>query len=415
MPFEDELGDAMRRTGDTFGPTDRPALVDGGLRRGRRRLARRRAAAVTGSVLALAAVAVGGAYGGGVLGGSGGGAASVGAPDKPAPRGDKSNGKITKEQMINTLKGLLPEGKITKEDGRGNPKEAGWSAPYASLVYDDGKGAAAITFALNTVDPDSASAKQWVECPSQAQVQHDACTAQTLADGSKFVMFQGYEYPDRREDTKNWRATLLTPAGVLLDASEYNAPAEKGAKISRTDPPLTPAQMKALVTAAEWQPIMKEMGEPVPELDNPGAPSADAAQDALVSLLPKGLKVTDKGGQYDYAFVVVDDGKGKSFVQINVQPNMSKVADDLIRNGGDVTTLPDGTKVMQKQQADPDEKGGAGAVGWTVDTIRKDGFRVVIMAFNAGGQGKDATRTEPALTMAQLKAIALDEKWLTLK
>ncbi|MCX4818409.1 hypothetical protein OG883_00490 [Streptomyces sp. NBC_01142] len=412
-PFEDELGDAMRRTGDTFRPTDRPALVDGGLRRGRRRLALRRSAAVTGSVLALAGVVLGGAYGGGLLGGDG--AASVGAPDRPAPRGDKPNGKITKEQMIETLKGLLPEGRTSQEDGRGSLKEDGRSAPFASVVYDDGKGAAAISFALNTVDPDGNSAKDWTECPSRSQVPHDACTAKTLPDGSKFVMFQGYEYPDRRVETKNWRATLLTPSGVLLDANEYNAPAQKDAEVSRTDPPLTPEQMKALVTAAQWQPIMKELGEPVNEIPDPGEIGTDAARDALVSLLPKGLEVSDKGGQSGYAFVVVDDGKGKSFVQVNVQPGMLDVADQLISNGGDVTTLPDGTKVMQKKENAPDGKGGAGAVGWTVDTLRPDGFRVVITAFNTGAQGQDATRAEPALTMVQLKAIALDKKWLTLK
>ncbi|MGW7466899.1 hypothetical protein ACWGJT_19870, partial [Streptomyces xantholiticus] len=45
MPFEDDLGAAMRRTGETFRPSDRPGLVDGGLIRGRPRPAPRRGGA----------------------------------------------------------------------------------------------------------------------------------------------------------------------------------------------------------------------------------------------------------------------------------------------------------------------------------------------------------------------------------
>lgn len=50
-------------------------------------------------------------------------------------------------------------------------------------------------------------------------------------------------------------------------------------------------------------------------------------------------------------------------------------------------------------------------VMWTVDRIRKNGFRVVISAFNSGAQNTAATRTTPALTMTQLKAIATSGKW----
>ncbi|MFI1394058.1 hypothetical protein [Streptomyces sp. NPDC020681] len=427
MPFEDELGDALHRTGDTIHPADRPALVEGGLTRGRRRLARRRAAAVTGSVLALAVVGVGGAYGGGLLDGSGGSGTtgSVASPPKPTARGGATAEPVTKEQMISTLKSLLPEGETTQETGRGGEDDVP-SMPYASVVFDDGKGAGAIGLSLNRVDPGGEGAAELTTCPSKSLVQYDACKAETLADGSRFMIFQGYVYPDRREETKEWRATLVTPKGIMVDASEFNAAAEKGAEVTRPAPPLTVAQMKDLVTAPEWQKFAsaprnadkgadKGAGKGTDKGAVPPAATGDSVQRALISLLPKDLKVADKGGGGEYAFVVVNDGKGKSMIGINVQPDMSDVKDDLIGAGGDVTTLPDGTTVIQRQEADPDQKGGEGAVAWTVDTIRKDGFRVVIMAFNSGAQGTDATRAEPALTMAQLKAIALDTKWRTLK
>lgn len=83
MPFEDQLGDAMRSTGDGFVPEDRRALLDGALMSGRRRLARRRAATVTGSVVALAAVGLGGAWASGLVGGSSGGSGAPAARPRP--------------------------------------------------------------------------------------------------------------------------------------------------------------------------------------------------------------------------------------------------------------------------------------------------------------------------------------------
>jgi hypothetical protein len=83
------------------------------------------------------------------------------------------------------------------------------------------------------------------------------------------------------------------------------------------------------------------------------------------------------------------------------------VADQLYGSGDE--TLADGTRVSVKQG--PGEKGGAGVVMWTVDTLRKDGLRVVVSAFNAAEQGQSATRAKPALTIEQLRAIALSARW----
>jgi hypothetical protein len=420
MPFEDELGDAIRRTGDTFRPSDRPGLVDGGLTRGRRRLARRRAAAVTGSVLALAVVGVAGGYTTGALGpGDGRTSAALPAtpsaaegPATPSAPGPSAAGGVTKEKMLAAFKALLPEGKTTQEDGRGITEDptGGKTGPYASVVFDDGQGAAAISLGVSTVDPAGQSAEQFVTCPSKALVQHDTCKAETLPGGSRFMLFQGYEYPDRRVDTRMWRAVLITPEGVQVDASEWNAPAEKDAPVSRPAPPLTGPQMKALVTDEVWKSIGAQLGEPRKETRLPGRTGASVDK-ILMSLLPKGLKVLDKQGDPGYGFVVADDGKGAGFIQVNAQTGMQDLASELF--AGDVTTLPDGTKVLVKKENDPDQKGGAGAVGWTVDTLRPDGFRVVMMAFNAPGQGQDASRAEPVLTIEQMKTIVLDKKWRT--
>ncbi|MFI2372392.1 hypothetical protein [Streptomyces sp. NPDC018833] len=325
---------------------------------------------------------------------------------------EKTDGAVTAEEMIDVLKALLPKGDVVHEGGRGSSK-VGPSMPYAAVVFDDGKGKAQISLSLNTVGPDGEMADDYVTCPSEALVDQDSCTAETLADGSRFMLIRGFVY-GRGEGAKQWRATMVTPQGVLVDASEYDSPVEKGGEITRSAPPLTAEQMKSLVTDASWQPLTEEFRAEArnpPAADTrPGEPSGEDVTKTLTQLLPKGMEVTDRGGDVGYGYVVVDDGKGRSFIQINVQPGMS----DLASRFTDASELPDGTRVLESQEADPDAKGGAGTVGWTVDTLRPDGFRVVIPAFNAPGQGQDASRERPALTMDQLRAVALDKKWPTL-
>ncbi|MFJ7155129.1 hypothetical protein ACIQUQ_09315 [Streptomyces sp. NPDC101118] len=408
MPFEDDLGQALRQTGDGFS-TDQRALLDGGERRGRRRLARRRAAAVTGGALTLALVATAGAYAGGLLGGSGSGASVAsgkgsgngGDPGVPERGG---SGAVTPEMLIATLKGLLPAGTLTDTRARGTKDQA----PYVSGVFDDGKGRSQISVGLSRIDPKGTMFKQMTDCPSPTQVPHDGCTEETLPGGARLLLFRGYVYPDRRSDTKNWRATLATKDGYLIDANEHNAAAEKDSGITRPNPPLTMARMKALVTSDKWHAALADL--PAAPIEPPvEAPSGGNVQGRLISLLPKGLKVVEKGDDGpDYTFLVLDDGKGESLVQINVQSNMGDLAGDLF-GSGDVTTLPDGTKVKAEKKVG--EKGGEGVVWWSVDTLRPSGLRVVVSAFNAPTQHAAASRETPALTMEQLRAIATSVKW----
>ncbi|MCX4549181.1 MULTISPECIES: hypothetical protein [unclassified Streptomyces] len=417
MPFEDELGTALHRAADTFEPADRPALVDGGLRIGRRRAVRRRAAAVTGSVLALALVGSAGAYAAGLFGGAGGGGrASVAVPPVETAK-PGHGGAISGAQMVSTLKGLLPAGEFSRTEGRGTSDGLG---PLAYGVFDDGKGKSAISLSVGRVAaPGAATAdNEQVTCPDKALARFDACHAERLADGSRLMILQGYEYPDGRADTKDWTATLRTPDGLLVQVSEWNAAQEKDAPVSRPEPPLSPALLKALVTADAWRAVGKAVPVPKPEKAppvrrSPGASGKDIGA-ALRSLLPHGVKVTGSGGQQEeYAYVTVDDGKGGTFVQINVQPNMADVADELVANGQHVETLDDGTKVITSKE--PGEKGGAGVVQWTADTLRPDGFRVVVMEMNTATLQGPATRKAPALTMEQLRSIAVSDAWLKLR
>ena len=408
-PFEERLSADLRQAGDTF-DTDRAALVTSGELRGRRRLLLRRRAAVVGGVASLALVGVGGAL---LLPGSGSSApqdgASVGtgrhtvaATPAPSP--------VSGDQMIRTLERLLPKGKFGKAEARGSDERPG---PYVQLVYDDGQGAAAISVGLGRVEPGSDEARGTTECPGKVFVHYDACSTTRLSDGSVVMVLQGYEYPDRRVDTKWWSAELVTPEGQHVSVNEWNAAAEKDASVSRQQPPLSAAQLRKLAAASAWRDAIDAMppdtNKPAPQPSATETVGTVAVAPTLRSLLPKGVfKVSgDSGDDSDFGYLVLDDGKGKSLVQVNVQGNMSDVESDLF--GSDAEVLADGTKVARHQE--PSEKGGAGAVMWTVDTIRTDGRRVVISELNSGAPHDDATRKTPALTMKQLREIALSPKW----
>ncbi|MFG2127923.1 hypothetical protein ACGFNV_08990 [Streptomyces sp. NPDC048751] len=412
-PFEDQLSAALHDTGGAF-DADRLALADAGQARGRRLRLRRRAA-VVGGVASLALVGVGGAL---LLPGDGTpepGTSRVAAPPKstatPAARQDPVYGT----QLIRMLEEALPKGTLSDTQARGTHDEAGLP-PRVEGVYDDGKGAAALSVNLDRIQPGGQEAGELGKCPDEVFVPMDGCTVSRLSDGSLVRVVKGYEYPDRRVDTKMWSADLVSATGQHVSVVEWNAAAEKDSPISRPEPPLSPAQLKEFVAAKEWREVVDAIpedphqpAEPTPPAD---APSGKAVPQTLLGLLPKGLKVVRHSGEDgQYAYVIVDDGKGQSFVQINVQPDMRDVADQLYGKGSE--TLADGTKVMERQG--PGEKGGSGVVMWTVDTMRTDGYRVVISAFNARTQNTDATRPIPALSMKQLREIALSPKWLQLR
>lgn len=402
-PFEERLTAALHKTGGGF-DTDRTALAARGAVRGRRKRFARRAA-VTGGAASVVLACVGGAL---VL--RPGGTATEAVPSsltasaKPTPSATATH--ATDEQMIETLKSLLPKGDFSEERGRGTEPTDNLKvpAPYAGLVFDDGDGAAAVEVSVGRVQPGGTEARQAARCPDRVYIPYDACKTSRLADGSVVTVLQGYEYPDRRVDTKLWSAELVTPTGQHITVSEWNAAAEKDKPVTRTDPPLSPAQLTGLAAAKEWRAVANALPEPLPEPELPG--SDLHARTDLLALLPKGLKVTDKSSDDgDFAYAVVDDGKGRSMVQVNVQPDMLDVAGDLFGSGSE--TLPDGTRVAVKQG--PGDRGDQ--VMWTVDTMRADGRRVVISAFNAGTQNEPATRETPALTIAQMRAMALDARW----
>lgn len=252
-----------------------------------------------------------------------------------------------------------------------------------------------------------------------AQSESESCVTTWLPDRSRVTVLRKYAYDqDRRLDTKVWSAALLTPSGQYISVTEWNSSAPAGAPISRAEPPLSGAQLKELVTAGVWRGIVDAVVEDqqrvwgrTPTPTEGGEPTVAAATATLAALLPKDRKVFET--RNDYPYVDVFDAKAKNIVPIETtvlidvrQDTPSDVADELY--GADAETLPDGTRVATRRG--PGDKGVEESVMWTVDTLRTDGFRVVISAYNPGSRGVPS-RSSPNLTMDQLREIALSPKW----
>ncbi|MFF0415923.1 hypothetical protein ACFYUY_36515 [Kitasatospora sp. NPDC004745] len=420
--FEDDLLYAMTRTGEGF-RTEPADLVAGGYRRGRSRWRRRSTAAVLGGAAALALVGTGTLYLTGSAGpapvraaaapspaaGSGSGTPSV-APSAPATSAASPAVKpVGGDEVLAAFQALLPKGQVT--DGRGTGTEPADGKPWgggvaagASLVFDDGRGRSAMGISLGRLgegDPGRAENT----CPDGKLVPYDACTTTTLPGGGTLTVLQGYEYPDKRATTKWWNAKLIGADGRQIELSEWNSPAEKGSPDSRPQPPLSAEQLKAVVTDASWDRVIAAI--PVPAPVKPRDTSHEYGQEEILAiaakLLPAGLTEAKTGGQPGYANFVVDDGRGESLVEINVQDwSGGKSPAGEIFDG--VAPQPDGTKVVVRKQA-------GNPAGWIVDTLHADGLRVVVAAYNSGSQRTKATRSTAALSDDQLKAIATAAVW----
>ncbi|MFE0632990.1 hypothetical protein ACFW3D_39390 [Streptomyces sp. NPDC058864] len=403
MPFEDDLGAALRRTGDTFS-TDSRALVAAGLAQGRS-AHRRRTAAVAGTVAAVAAAGVTAALV--VPGGSARdvGPATTSSPDPTRPSEDRDKG-ADDGTLLGALEHLLPKGRILSR--RASDVE---TSPYAEVVWDDGHGASTISVGLSRVEPG-----EGVTCPDLALMKPGTtCERTPLPGKATLLVVKGWEYQDDRKGPKNWRATVTGADGRQVMVTEWNAAEEKAKKQSREEPPLTASQLGILARSSQWGPFLESVpelpasnGEPGSEA---GGPSAEHILKLLRKLLPQGLKITVPPGQSGgYVHLTVDDGQGATFVEVDFQPYQADLVDDSLYAGA--TVLPDGTKLVTRR--DGGDKGGVGIVRWAADTIRPDGLRVVVTAFNSDGYHRPITRQKPAVSMDALVKAATDSRWKAL-
>ncbi|MFG1626189.1 hypothetical protein [Kribbella sp. NPDC049227] len=135
--------------------------------------------------------------------------------------------------------------------------------------------------------------------------------------------------------------------------------------------------------------------------------------ETLIKLLPARLKVqktetwSDAGN--NGADVVVDDGKGASKLSMMVssidgicaeQPNTCKVR-------------PDGSRIwtVVEEAASAGGSNAGGVVRNAVLVTDKAGGSISLISYNAGDRGSDRSRAKPALSVAELTAIADSKLW----
>ncbi|MEU1441136.1 hypothetical protein [Streptomyces mirabilis] len=136
-----------------------------------------------------------------------------------------------------------------------------------------------------------------------------------------------------------------------------------------------------------------------------GALPADRALATLTALLPTGLTHSSPPGGQQSGQLWVDDGHGKSLIEVHVSRQTSTTA---IRRHvfAGTTPLADGT-LIQSRQAPPGTDPGHQAV----NVLHPDGLYVTIMQWQAPSQNAPSTRTTPILTLTQLRAIATNSQW----
>nr|BFD91926.1 hypothetical protein KitaXyl93_32860 [Kitasatospora sp. Xyl93] len=260
--FEQAFTEAIGRAGGAY-DTDATRLVDTGWAYGRRLRRRRRAGTVAGAA-ALALIGVGGAALGGLLPGQGAavaGAASDGASTASAP-------PVTGPEFLRMLTELLPQGEVTVGEARGTESDI----PQLRLVLDDGNGAVQYLFSVTLMVGDA-------DCPATT-VPGDACTEADLPGGEHVRVYQAGTRGDEPAGSKTWSAKL-TGSGYQLLLQEWNRkPLENGSPITRTDPPLTPDQLTAVVKDPRWKKVVAA----VPDR-NAGKP-AQLAGTATVTVPP---------------------------------------------------------------------------------------------------------------------------------
>ncbi|MFH9084407.1 hypothetical protein [Streptomyces sp. NPDC017673] len=136
-----------------------------------------------------------------------------------------------------------------------------------------------------------------------------------------------------------------------------------------------------------------------------GTLPADRALATLTTLLPTGLTHSSPPGGRQAGQLWVDDGHGKSLLEVHVSRQASTTA---IRSHVFAGTAPlaDGTLIKTRQSPPGTDPGHQ-----AVNVLHPDGLYVTIMEWQAPSQSAPSTRSTPILTLAQLQAVATSSQW----
>lgn len=393
MDFESQFGKTLVKAGQSNDIEIQP-LIDRGLRRGRTLRGRRIIGTAVGSAAVVALIATGTVQ----LTGLSRTPRPVAAPTATSP----AKPSISGSQILGLLKGMLPPGPTTQLQGTG----AGGGRPYdapprAQLVYNDGHGAALIQLSSAQTD-DSDVIGGGTACPVGKDPYVANCRQTTLGNGSKVTV----EDETFGKSDLVRTATLVTRAGDQIWLQEYNSTTgQPSAPITRAAPPLSYAQLSAIVENSAWSQLFAAERAALPD----GQPTQAQVIATARKLQPSSVTFGGNDAMNQEGSVGFPITKGITETQSSLQIRVQYWP----LHSGDVpgpqdpslssTTLPDGTRIFT------DQRPGNPMTVWDVQVVRPDGTDISLseqcmhMPYTA-----DQT---PALSMAQLQAIALSPAW----
>jgi hypothetical protein len=154
---------------------------------------------------------------------------------------------ITAQALLQTALDTLPRAGTTSRYA-GNFDDNGFVG--VQFVFDDGDGAAQVDVAMQYPQPHATPhpPEPVVACRAAAE----GCTV--LPDGARANTSEGLEYPYQHDPNATERSVdLVRTDGVKVSISEWNAPQQKDAAISRAHPPFTLAELITWSDGPQWQ------------------------------------------------------------------------------------------------------------------------------------------------------------------
>ncbi|MFE3269289.1 hypothetical protein [Streptomyces sp. NPDC059215] len=334
-------------------------------------------------------------------------AGALSACDAEAHSGatEVTNGPAASFDVGRSLEALLPSGHVTERQRVGSAHDK--YTHTARLLFESGDNRARLTVMLAKYPapvPD-----QFISCPDSAFHPFSQCSRMSTAAGSTRILD---ESPQDEKNPSHLR--VLTASLTYKDGGQvFISESENGltGKGSPATAPLTINQLSELASSARWKRELDAMPTPPPSPEESSVSRLTGPQIGrlIEKLLPASrMRTSNEGGSEGFGHVVIDDGKGQSLIAVNVQ-RWNKNASEMKQLFKKATRLADGTLVIVQQGAAPE--GGTHAVQWSVDTLRKDGLRVIVSVVNAPAYHMAADRPTPALTIQQIRHIALDKSW----
>ncbi|MFJ9930932.1 hypothetical protein ACIRU5_33505 [Streptomyces misionensis] len=223
-------------------------------------------------------------------------------------------------------------------------------------------------------------------------------TLQTFEPPSTHALLQGGVRSGRRRRRRRALAIGVSGAAVL-------ALVGLGATIATGQLPGGRTADQTLTGPAASSTTGSATASTTPKPTFTGTLPAARALATLTDLLPAGLTTSTPPGGERSGQLWVDDGHGKSLLEVHVSRQTSTAA---LRGHVFAGTTPsaDGT-LIKTTQSPP----GPGPGHQTVNVLHPDGLHVTIMEWQAPNQNTPSTRTTPILTTTQLRAVATSSRW----